>query len=156
MRNACCFLLLSLAMISQGIAADPPAPEKPVARPEPPPLSVEQLEKIRALVRTTQARDVELKGALEEKQRALALAYSSFDLDEAHVSALEGEILSLQRQLLANYHALHVELRKTVGPERFAVLISRINAVMQSPAVGSKGKEASAAGQEKAKAERAK
>jgi len=156
MRNACCFLFLCLAMASQGIAADSPASDKPAARPQPPPLSAEQLEKIRALVRTTQTRDAELKAALEGKQRELALAYSLFDLDEARVSALEDEILALQRQLLANYHALHVELRKTVGPERFAVLISRINAVMQSPAERSKEKGTPAAEPEKARGERAK
>jgi Spy/CpxP family protein refolding chaperone len=110
--------------------ADPP-------RVDPTPLTGEQLDRIRTLVQRTQARDAELKSALAIKQRELALAYASFELDEARVSALQEEIVVLQRQLLANYHTLHVELRKSVGPERFVTLIQRINSVLKpAPAPG--------------------
>jgi hypothetical protein len=131
-------LLGAICLLAAGSllhAQDAPKAEEPKAeepkKVDPSPLSGEQLDRIRTLVQRTQARDAELKTALETKQRELARAYTSFELDEARVTALEEEIVGLQRQLLGNYHTLHVELRKIVGPERFATLIQRINLLLK-------------------------
>jgi hypothetical protein len=105
-----------------------------------PPLNEDQTARIRELVRTTQARDIELKTGIERCQRALAAAYAEFELDTMRVEELQGRIVELQRQLLANYHRMHVELRAIVGPERFVVLRQRIDLVLNPPAKGEPGK----------------
>jgi len=107
-------------------------PADPV--PVPPPLTAEQAAQVRALVQTHQREQADLRGRLETAQRRLAECYAKFDLDAAEVQALQGEILDLQGKLLHGYHAMQTELRKIVGPERFAILSRRIdNAIRNSP-----------------------
>jgi hypothetical protein len=124
-------LCLALTLPGHTLAQEPPKAE--AKAPEVSPLTPEQHTRIRDLVQSTQARNTELNSALAVKQRELAAAYESFELDVSRVERLQGEILELQRQLLANYHRLQVELRALVGPERFAVLSARINNALRNP-----------------------
>src|SRR5262245_36360720 len=82
----------------------------PRARAAPPPLTEDQLTRVRELVRTTQTKAERLQRDLAERQHQLADKYAQFDLDEAAAEELQGEIVQLQKQLLANYHSLQVEL----------------------------------------------
>ena len=97
----------------------------------PPPLTAEQLARLREVVRTTQATAERLRQDLADRERQLAEKYAQFDLDEAAAVKLQGEIVELQKQLLANYHSLQVELRKIVGAERFALLKQRLDNVLR-------------------------
>lgn len=127
-------LLGSVAMAAPaGPALAQDAPKADAKAPEAAPLTPEQHARIRDLVQSTQARNAELNSALAVKQRELSAAYESFELDISRVERLQGEIVELQRQLLANYHRLQVELRAAVGPERFAVLSARINNALRNP-----------------------
>jgi hypothetical protein len=103
------------------------------AKPAPPPLTEQQIGQIQELVRTTQATSDRLKALLEVKQRELAQRYAEFELDEKAVARLEAEILDAQRQLLANYHKMQVELRTIVGKERFLVLKQRLDRIVGPP-----------------------
>lgn len=98
--------------------------------PKPPPLSKNQLERLQKLVRKAQARAVALKKSLAEKQSELTDAYTQYDLDIAKVEQLHKAILQLQKELLLNYHTLHVQLRSIVGEPRFQVLRQRLDRVM--------------------------
>jgi hypothetical protein len=105
----------------------------------PSPLTGDQLARLREVVRATQATAQRLQKDLAERERLLAEKYAQFDLDAAGAEKLQGEIVDLQKQLLANYHALQVELRKLVGPERFAQLKQRLdNALRPKPKSPSK------------------
>jgi hypothetical protein len=97
---------------------------------EPPPLTDAQKEALQTLIRSTEKNAKELQGRLEQRQRELAKCYADFRLDEAAVGKLQGEVVELQRQLLANYHRLQVELRKIVGEERFVTLRQRIDRIL--------------------------
>src|SRR5687768_14114103 len=80
------------------------------------PLSEEQLTRLRELVRSTQAKSAELRGKLAEREKELAQRYARFKLNGAAAQELQAQILELQKQLLANYHKLQIELREIVGP----------------------------------------
>jgi hypothetical protein len=97
---------------------------------EPPPLTDEQVTKLRELVKVTQARANELKDQLDVKQMALSLLYAEYKLDTPRAEKLQSEIVDLQKQLLANYHRLHVELRDIVGEERFQTLRQRLDRIL--------------------------
>lgn len=102
------------------------------ARREPPALSQPQIARIQALIRVTKSRDENLRTALDKRQQELTEAYADFELDQSRVDALHEEILVLQRQLLGNYHDLQVELRNTVGEQRFMRLKRRIDLYLNS------------------------
>ncbi len=105
----------------------------------PPPLTEAQVTAVRDLLRTTQATAERLRRQLAERERELADKYASFDLDEAAADKLQAEIVDLQKRLLANYHHLQVELRKVVGPQRFAQLKARLdNALRPKPKTDAK------------------
>ena len=93
---------------------------------DPSPLTDEQITKLRTLVRETQERSAALTTELDAKERELGQIYGEYQLDERRASALEAEIVELQRRKLANYHRMHVELRTIVGKERFDVLKQRL------------------------------
>jgi len=97
-------------------------PEKPAV----PPLTEEQIARLRELIRATNEKAAEVAGQLEAKERELARHYGEYELNERQVAALEAEIVELQRQKLAHYHRMHVELRTIVGKERFDVLKQRL------------------------------
>jgi hypothetical protein len=98
------------------------APDKPAA----PPLTEEQITRLRMLVRDSQEKATALTGELEAKERELARLYGEYELNERLATALEAEIVELQRQKLLHYHRMHVELRTIVGKERFDVLKQRL------------------------------
>jgi len=110
LMSAACAVLLSAD-------ADPPSP---------PPLSQEQLVRVRGLVQEVQAQATLLQARLNERQRALAQVYMAYELDGPSAQKLQIEIVELQRSLLANHHRMQVELRKTVGRERFELLRRRL------------------------------
>ena len=101
--------------------------------PEIQPLSDQQRTRIAELAKRTQDENVRLKAQLEEHQRKLAAIYASYKLDADNATQLETEILDLQRQMLANYRRLQVELRTVVSEERFAILRQRLDHLLQSP-----------------------
>lgn len=91
-----------------------------------PPLSEEQVVRLRALVRDTQTKATALSAQLEAKERELGQVFAAYVLDERRAAVLEGEIVELQRQKLANYHHMQVELRAIVDQQRFDVLKQRL------------------------------
>jgi peptidoglycan hydrolase CwlO-like protein len=99
----------------------------------PPPLTAEQVAQVRALVQRTQTEQAQLKTALAEAQEKLAECYSSFELDDDRINGLQAEIIDLQRKLLASHHTMQKELRPIVGPERFRILIRRIENALKDP-----------------------
>lgn len=103
------------------------------ADPVPPPLTEEQVTKVRNLVKTHQEEQGALKEKLEAAQKKLADCYSRFELDEDAVKKLQAEILEVQGKLLQGYHSMQKELRSIVGPERFAVLSKRIDNALRNP-----------------------
>ena len=125
--------LCALLVTGQAAATTPPsafAPTNPV------PLTDEQLVRLRELVRATQTTAERLRQDLGERERQLADKYARFDLDDAGAEKLQGEIVGLQKELLANYHRLQVELRKIVGPERFAQLKLRLDNALRPKGKG--------------------
>jgi hypothetical protein len=112
-------------------------PEKPA----PPPLTEEQRTKIGKLANDTQKEAGRLKGLLEERQKELAAVYARYELDEKRAMKLETEILDLQRQMLANYRKMQVELRTLIGEDRFTILKQRLDRFLQPPAEKAPGKE---------------
>ena len=100
---------------------------------ETPPLSDQQRTRIAELAKRTQDESVQLKAQLEEQQRKLAAIYAAYNLDADSATKLETEILDLQRQMLANYRRLQVELRTVVSEERFAILRQQLDHLLQSP-----------------------
>jgi hypothetical protein len=103
-------------------------------KPSPPPLTQEQRTRIGKLAKDTQQEAVRLKGLLEERQKELARVYGEYELDEKRATALEAEILDLQRQMLANYRKMQVELRTLIGKERFTILKQRLDRFLEPPA----------------------
>ena len=100
---------------------------------DPPPLTAEQIERVRTLVKTHQEEQSTLREKLQTAERNLAECYSRFELDDAQVKKLQAEILEVQGKLLTGYHAMQKELRAIVGPERFAILNKRIENALRNP-----------------------
>jgi len=94
------------------------------------PLTHAQITKLQQVVRQTLVRNTKSKEGLDDRQQALMKAYSQFELDEQHISQLHEEIVDLQRELLDSYRVLQVELRATVGEERFLQLKKRIDLML--------------------------
>ena len=111
-----------LAAVLSAPAADPP-----------PPLTDDQVAKVRVLVKTHQDEQAKLKAQLEKAQRKLAECYSRYELKDDEVKALQDEILEVQGKLLRGYHAMQKELRSIVGPERFLILSRRIDNALRNP-----------------------
>jgi hypothetical protein len=101
--------------------------------PQPPPLTEEQLTKVRTLVKTHQEEQAKLKAQLEKAQKKLADCYSRYELKDDDVKTLQDEILEVQGKLLKGYHSMQKELRSIVGPERFLVLSRRIDNALRNP-----------------------
>lgn len=114
-----------LLCLSLAAADAPPA--------SPPPLTADQLTKVRALVQQTQTDHAAARQTLAEAQEELARCYAKYELDEKEVSRLQTVILGEQQKLLDSHHRLQKELRSIVGPERFLVLSRRIENVLKSP-----------------------
>lgn len=100
---------------------------------DPPPLTDEQLVRVRTLVQTHQEEQRTLKAALDVLQKKLAECYKDYELDEKIAEALQGEVLETQGKLLKSYHKMQTELRAIVGPERFKVLSARIENALRNP-----------------------
>ena len=107
---------------------------------KPSPLTPEQIARLQELIRTNRATNEAAKLALNEKQRQLTKAYGAFELDSKTITALQKDIVGLQQQLLTNYNHLQVELRKTVGKERFATIKRRIDLHLKKSAESQKPK----------------
>lgn len=107
----------------------------------PPPLTPEQITRIQKLIRTNRSTDERVKRELGRKQKLLTEAYAKYDLQDQAITSLQSEILGLQQQLLTNYHHLQVELRKTVGEQRFYLLKRRIDNYLKTSAAKNGGKE---------------
>lgn len=105
----------------------------PRADPAPPPLTEEQLAKVKALVKTHQEEQTTLKAQLEKAQKKLADCYSRYELKDDDVKTLQTEILDVQGKLLKSYHTMQKELRSIVGPERFLILSRRIDNALRNP-----------------------
>jgi hypothetical protein len=100
---------------------------------DPPPLTDEQIARVRNLVKTHQDEQRTLKAALDALQKKLAECYSQYELDEKAAQALQGEVLEVQGKLLKSYHTMQTELRAIVGPERFKILSARIENALRNP-----------------------
>ena len=74
-----------------------------------------------------------LQSQLEDKQRQLARVYGSYELNERLAAKIEAEIVELQKQMLANYHRMQVEMRTIVEKERFDVLRQRLERAIAPP-----------------------
>jgi predicted nucleic acid-binding Zn-ribbon protein len=94
------------------------------------PETQDQVDRLVKLIRSTQERSADLKKRLDDRQQHLAKLYAEYDLDSKAVAKTQAEILDLQKQLLDNYHRLHVELRQIVGAERFATLRQRVDRLL--------------------------
>jgi chromosome segregation ATPase len=105
----------------------------PAADPVPPPLSEEQVTRVRTLVKTHQQERTDLKARLETAQQKLVDCYARFELDEEQVTKLQAEVLELQGKLLRSYHTMQTELRTIVGAERFKILSKRIDNALRPP-----------------------
>jgi len=125
LMSAACAILLSAD-------ADPPSP---------PPLSQEQLVRVRGLVQEVQAQATLLQARLDQRQRELADVYTVYELDEPRAQKLQAEIVELQRRLLANHHRMQAELRAIVSRERFEFLRKRLANVVTSPGLDRKAPE---------------
>src|SRR5262249_37309610 len=101
MTEALCLgVVLALAQ-----APKPPGANTPGS---PPPLTEDQLTRIRKLADDTQKEAVRLKTLLDHRQKELAGVYSKYDLDEKRATQLETEILDIQKKMLANYRKMQV------------------------------------------------
>jgi hypothetical protein len=96
----------------------------------PPPLTDEQRARIQQLVRSTQEESMRLKDLLEKRQRELARHYTVYELNADAADRLEKDILDLQRQTLANYRRMQVELRAIVDKDRFQTLRQRLERIL--------------------------
>jgi hypothetical protein len=105
---------------------------------DPPPLTAEQLTKVRDLVKTHIEGQTKLKERLDTAQKSLADCYSRYELKDEDVKGFQDEVLDVQSKLLRSYHATQKELRAIVGPERFLVLSRRIDNALRDPAPESK------------------
>ena len=97
---------------------------------QPPPLTPEQVAKVRELVRKTQAQTTLLQARLDKRQRDLTELYAQYELDVVAAQHLQDAIIDLQRQLLTSHHTMQVELRSIVNPARFEVLRQRLSRVV--------------------------
>ena len=104
-----------------------------IAKAEPPPLTDEQKARISKLANETKQEADRLKAQLDLRQRELAEVYAHYKLDEEKATKLEAEVLDLQRQMLANYRKVQVELRTLVGEERFNQLRRRLDNMLKTP-----------------------
>jgi hypothetical protein len=102
--------------------------------PKPIPLTNDQIKSIQTLVRETRSTDESLQKALSLKQEELMGAYAEFTLEVENIKILQRDVLGIQQKLLTNYNYLQVELRKTVGKERFKQLKKRIDLHLKSSA----------------------
>ena len=102
------------------------------AQPTVPPLTQSQITQLQALIRQTERQDKHLRSQLARRQRELAAAYATFELNEESIKRLQSDIIDLQKKLLGNYHQLQVSLRQTVGPQRFNRLKQRIDRHLKS------------------------
>lgn len=100
---------------------------------DPPPLTDEQIARVRTLVKTYQEEQRTLKADLDAAQRKLTECYSRYELDEAEAQVLQADVLAVQGKLLKSYHTMQTELRAIVGPERFKVLSARIENALRNP-----------------------
>ncbi|HKA06292.1 MAG TPA: hypothetical protein VKD71_03480 [Gemmataceae bacterium] len=100
---------------------------------EPPPLTDDQKARISKLANETKQESERLKALLDLRQKDLAAVYSEYQLDEDRATKLEAEVLDLQRQMLANYRKMQVELRTLVGEERFNLLRRRLDNMLKTP-----------------------
>ncbi|MBM4087995.1 MAG: periplasmic heavy metal sensor, partial [Planctomycetes bacterium] len=100
----------------------------------PPPLSPEQMVRVRQLVQSVQTEATLLQARLDQRQRELTDVYTAYKLDEPRADKLQAEIVELQRLLLANHHRMQVELRAIVSAERFEFLRRRLAYVAASAA----------------------
>ena len=71
---------------------------------------------------------------LDLRQRELAAVYAEYKLDEDERRSWKPDVLDLQRQMLANYRKIQVELRTLVGEERFNQLRRRLDNLLKPPA----------------------
>jgi hypothetical protein len=101
-----------------------------------PPLTEDQRVRIQQLVRSTQEESARLKDRLEKSERELARRYTEYQLDAAAVDQLEKDVLDLQRQSLANYRRMQVELRAIVDRERFQTLRQRLERILGPAGAG--------------------
>jgi len=92
-----------------------------------PPLPPDQVVQVQRLIQTTETRDQEIRAQLVDRQQELARAYVQANLDTTRINALQEAIVQLQRELLANYHTLQMQIRRIVGPTRFFRLKKRID-----------------------------
>jgi Spy/CpxP family protein refolding chaperone len=90
------------------------------------PLTEQQLQKIRPVIRGTQAETARAQTRLGECQRELAALYAHYELDEAAARKLQDEIVELQRQLLTAHHRMQKALRAVVTAEQFERLRRRL------------------------------
>lgn len=116
-RTVCLLVLLAPAA---AVAADPP------------PLSDEQKARISKLANETKKEADRLKALLDRRQQDLAEVYARYQLDEERATKLEAEVLDLQRQMLANYRKMQVELRALVGEDRFNLLRRRLDNMLKT------------------------
>ena len=99
----------------------------------PPPLTEDQVTKVRALVKIHQEEQAGLKTKLEKAQRTLTDCYARYELKDDQISTLQAEVLEVQAKLLRDYDSMQKDLRKIVGPERFRILSRRIDSAIRNP-----------------------
>jgi len=104
-----------------------------VVNAEPPPFSEDQRASITKLANETKKEAGRLKGLLDRRQEELGEVYAKYTLDEPKATKLEAEIISLQKQMLANHRKMQVELRTLVGEERFVILRKRLDNMLKTP-----------------------
>src|SRR5262245_62689579 len=117
-RATCCLVVLM---------ASPPT-----AWAEAPPLTDDQKARISSLANETKQESERLKALLDLRQKELAAVYAEYKLDEDRTTKLEVDILDLQRQMLANYRKMQIELRTLVGEERFNLLRRRLDNMLKT------------------------
>jgi len=95
-----------------------------------PALTSDQVARVRELVRRTQTQASLIQSRIEQRQRELAQVYAEYELKSESAEKLQQEIVDLQRRLLANHHAMQMQLRSIVGKARFEVLRRRLEAMV--------------------------
>lgn len=104
--------------------------------PRPAPLTGQQLQRIRPMIRDTQAETARAQARLAECQRELTALYARYDLDETATRKLQEEIVELQRQLLTSHYRMQKVLRATVNAEQFEQLRRRLERAEASTSQG--------------------
>jgi len=100
---------------------------------EPPPLTDDQKARISKLANETKQESERLKALLDLRQKELGEVYAEYKLNENRATKLEADVLDLQRQMLASYRKMQVELRTLVGEERFNLLRRRLDNMLKTP-----------------------